>query len=103
MSNYIVPSYYFPQNFEEKQTIITSYREALKQKHCIHFNRGRSHCPFSTSCFFKHEFPDGTLADESHLLVNSDGYYQIYSPYCEDGGSFSDIPFHLLSKDKYSS
>ncbi|KAF1743226.1 hypothetical protein MXB_397, partial [Myxobolus squamalis] len=98
VSNYIIPSYYFPQNLEEKQTIISSYREALKydsyilylrQKHCIHFNRGRSHCPFSTSCFFKHgigcfyksEFPDGTLADESHLLVNSDGYYQIYSPY----------------------
>uniref|UniRef100_A0A6G3MI81 RING-type E3 ubiquitin transferase n=1 Tax=Henneguya salminicola TaxID=69463 RepID=A0A6G3MI81_HENSL len=81
ISYYIIPSFFFPQTVNEKTVIIENYKAALKQKHCVHFNHGVSVCPFSTSCFFRHEFPDGSLADKSQLVMNSEGILQIYSPY----------------------
>ena len=33
------------------------------KKHCKHFNMGKGTCPFANSCFYKHEYPDGTKAE----------------------------------------
>lgn len=36
----------------------------MAKKHCKHFDRGRGHCPFGSSCHYLHQLPDGTLATE---------------------------------------
>lgn len=34
-----------------------------RSKPCRYFNEGKGECPFAGSCFYKHAYPDGRLAE----------------------------------------
>jgi hypothetical protein len=63
----------------EKKAAIESYKSHLQTVPCRHFDEGRGTCPFGTSCFYKHAYPDGTLEQPRELKVrmatNSHGEY----------------------------
>jgi len=63
-SNFIIPSNYVVKG-QDKTKLITDYKKALSSRHCMHFKRGKASCPFGTSCFYKHEYEDGTLQDRT--------------------------------------
>ena len=44
---------------EEKQKLIQKYKEAMSNKACRYFDKGRGSCPFGGNCFYKHAYPDG--------------------------------------------
>ena len=73
-SNFVIPSEFFVKD-EKKQALIETYKSALSQKHCMHFRRGKGECPFGISCFYKHQYEDGTLQDRSmeRLRYNANG------------------------------
>jgi hypothetical protein len=37
------------------------YKSKLGSIDCRHFLQGSGNCPFGTSCFYRHAYPDGTL------------------------------------------
>ncbi|GLE09500.1 hypothetical protein PINS_up021228 [Pythium insidiosum] len=43
-----------------KQELVLRYKNNLAQIPCRHFDQGRGECPFGTSCFYAHRYPDGT-------------------------------------------
>ncbi|KAK9682995.1 hypothetical protein RND81_10G111400 [Saponaria officinalis] len=63
LSYFVIPSviWYFSQ--EEKEEIVNSYKGKLKSIDCKYFDFGNGSCPFGTSCFYKHSYPDGTLEE----------------------------------------
>lgn len=41
---------------------------------CMHFNYGEGQCPFGTSCFYRHAYPDGRLEEPSlRRIVDEEG------------------------------
>lgn len=58
---------------------VRSYKAMLGRRPCIHFNFGEGTCPFGSSCFYLHAYPDGTLAQQPALrtVTHSDGTYQV--------------------------
>eukprot|EP00124_Ichthyophonus_hoferi_P004202 Ihof_evm5s436 gene=Ihof_evmTU5s436 len=79
-SYYIVPSTTWPATLEEKEAVITGYKQSLGQKDCMHFQYGEGECPFGSSCFYRHAYRDGTLATPSlTVLGTADGTLQIQS------------------------
>lgn len=40
---------------------MAAYRARLASIDCRHFAFGEGHCPFATSCFYRHAYKDGTL------------------------------------------
>jgi len=68
LSHFIVPSYqYWIESDDEKAELIESYKQNLSNKDCRHFNFGNGECPFSVSCFYRHQYKDGTLQDRSKI------------------------------------
>jgi E3 ubiquitin-protein ligase makorin len=69
---------------EEKEAVISEYKARLAAVPCRHFDQGRGTCPFGTSCFYKHEYEDGTPEDRDALQLrmatNADGEYQAVKP-----------------------
>eukprot|EP00126_Sphaerothecum_destruens_P010195 Sdes_comp20686_c0_seq1m16219 len=72
ISHYIIPSYCFPSNQEEKDQILESYKAVCKRKPCKYFRKqplakfhlpstgtDDSQCPFGSSCWYQHLDPDG--------------------------------------------
>lgn len=40
----------------------------------MHFNYGEGQCPFGTSCFYRHAYPDGRLEEPSlRRIVDEEG------------------------------
>ncbi|CAI5743062.1 unnamed protein product [Peronospora destructor] len=77
-TSFIIPSSRMVTNLERKKVLIDMYRKNLSAIPCRHFDEGRGTCPFGTSCFYAHRFPDGTL--ESHqvrVAVDADGQYDV--------------------------
>jgi len=74
-----VTSYFFvPSRFHAKGAdrlrILEEYKTKCAQTHCMHFRRGEGDCPFGSSCFYRHELPDGSLADERpRYIASADG------------------------------
>ncbi|KUF85958.1 hypothetical protein AM588_10001044 [Phytophthora nicotianae] len=63
---------------ERKKVLIDVYRKNLSGIPCRHFDEGRGTCPFGTSCFYAHRYPDGTLASRQvRTAVDSDGQYDV--------------------------
>lgn len=62
-SDFITPSMYWVETAEEKQKLIEGYKGALKEKPCKYFKEGQGECPFYDKCFYRHAYPDGTLAE----------------------------------------
>ena len=72
-SHYTVPSSFFVKS-PEKERVIEAYKARCAVTHCAHFKRGDATCPFGTSCFYRHEFPDGTLAtNRPRYIAGADG------------------------------
>ncbi|CAH1782989.1 unnamed protein product [Owenia fusiformis] len=62
-SDFVVPSQYWVDDKKEKDQLIEGYKGALSQKGCKYFNQGKGECPFNEKCFYKHAYPDGTIAE----------------------------------------
>ena len=62
ISWFVTPSLYWVDEEDEKEKVITKYKNYLNKKPCRNFDQGRGTCPFGTSCFYKHEYENGTLA-----------------------------------------
>lgn len=62
-SDFVCPSRYWCETKEEKEKLITDYKQALSNKACKYFNQGRGECPFGNRCFYQHALADGTKAD----------------------------------------
>lgn len=58
---FVTPSEFWVSDAEEKKTIIDNYKNYLSTKSCRNFDQGRGECRFGSSCFYKHELPDGNL------------------------------------------
>jgi E3 ubiquitin-protein ligase makorin len=77
-SHWVIPSSFFPSSAEVKDRVATTYSDRLSQIHCKHFNHGDGECPFGTSCFYRHEYRDGTVQryEPPRLRLNDEGELQ---------------------------
>lgn len=66
-SGFVIPSTVWPETMEEKQAILSMYKDKLSAIRCRHFDEGT--CPFGTSCFYSHINPDGTEASKDPNLL----------------------------------
>ncbi|KAJ8301183.1 hypothetical protein KUTeg_020170 [Tegillarca granosa] len=62
-SDFVTPSQFWVDSKEEKQKLIDGYKDALRGKACKYFDEGKGECPFNEKCFYRHAYPDGTIAD----------------------------------------
>ncbi|GAX85425.1 hypothetical protein CEUSTIGMA_g12841.t1 [Chlamydomonas eustigma] len=60
-THFVVPSTIWPESQEEKDAILAGYKSKLGSIDCRHFAQGSGSCPFGTSCFYRHAYPDGTV------------------------------------------
>ncbi|KAI9291022.1 hypothetical protein K502DRAFT_159308 [Neoconidiobolus thromboides FSU 785] len=60
---FITPSLIWVADKEEKEKIIDAYKSKLKQIPCRYFDSGRGECPFGSSCFYIHQYPDGSYQE----------------------------------------
>lgn len=69
-------AHYWVEDAKEKEQLIANYREANKKIQCRYIKGSDiSGCPFGNKCFFKHELPDGTIAEgESPRSLRRCGY-----------------------------
>ncbi|CAI2167140.1 13044_t:CDS:1 [Funneliformis geosporum] len=58
-SPYIVPSPRFAKSGDQKDQIISTYKEKISRIPCKYFEETRT-CPFADACFYQHANPDGT-------------------------------------------
>lgn len=58
-SDFICPSRFWVETMEEKQKLLSDYRDALNSKECKYFKRGEGECPFGNKCFYSHTTADG--------------------------------------------
>lgn len=104
-SYYIIPSYSWITDKDKKEKISEDYKKNLKYGssqpqlthsraiHCKHFAFGEGQCPFGSSCFYEHVYPDGTRQeyeirkiktseDELRILgqVKLSDFFEAYSP-----------------------
>lgn len=56
---FVTPSSVWPATREDKDRIVAGYKAKLGQIDCRHWNFGANTCPFGTSCFYRHVYPDG--------------------------------------------
>ncbi|GLD94359.1 hypothetical protein PINS_up002970 [Pythium insidiosum] len=57
---FVIPSNRMTFTQARKQELVLRYKNNLAQIPCRHFDQGRGECPFGTSCFYAHRYPDGT-------------------------------------------
>ncbi|XP_053422880.1 probable E3 ubiquitin-protein ligase makorin-3 isoform X1 [Nycticebus coucang] len=58
-SNFVIPSFYWVEEEEEKQRLIQRYKEGMSKIPCLYFAGGWGYCPFGEYCFYKHQYHDG--------------------------------------------
>uniref|UniRef100_UPI00358FD803 probable E3 ubiquitin-protein ligase makorin-1 isoform X2 n=1 Tax=Myxine glutinosa TaxID=7769 RepID=UPI00358FD803 len=58
-SDFVIPSEYWFDSKEEKDNLISNYKDAMGNKACRYFDQGKGSCPFGSSCFYMHAYPDG--------------------------------------------
>lgn len=90
VSDFIIPSSVWVDDQAEKDSIISRYQQNMSQKVCKYMNNGvPEDCPFGNKCFYKHQLPDGTIAEgrEPHELkkrsnrrMNLREAFEIFSP-----------------------
>ncbi|XP_065316913.1 E3 ubiquitin-protein ligase makorin-1-like isoform X2 [Gordionus sp. m RMFG-2023] len=64
-SYFIMPSRIWVEEKLEKERMIEEYKKTLGDKHCKYFLKGSGKCPLNSICFYKHAYPDGTLASRA--------------------------------------
>lgn len=62
-SDYVCPSAFWVETKEEKDKLLTDYKNALGEKDCKYFKKGEGKCPFGNKCFYKHALPNGRRVD----------------------------------------
>lgn len=62
-SAFVTPSEIWVEDPGEKKKLIGGYKAALKEKPCRYFAQGTGTCPFGSSCFYKHAYPDGRIEE----------------------------------------
>ncbi|KAK4523218.1 hypothetical protein GAYE_PCTG44G1111 [Galdieria yellowstonensis] len=74
-SFFVIPSLVVPASVERKKEIIEKYKSKLTTIPCKYFNYGKGTCPFSTSCFYAHCYPDGTpfQREKPRRYLNANG------------------------------
>lgn len=48
---------------QEKAELMDGYKNKLSNINCQYFQFGEGTCRFGSSCFYRHAFKDGTLAE----------------------------------------
>ncbi|CAG8518464.1 703_t:CDS:2 [Paraglomus occultum] len=56
---FVTPSMCWISEREEKKRVVEEYKRKCSTIPCKHFNYGNGQCPFGTSCFYAHTYPDG--------------------------------------------
>lgn len=75
---FIVPCNRMISDPERKTRVCEEYIENLHTIPCRHFDQGQGTCPFGSSCFYLHQYPDGTMAQ--HVIrtaTNAEGNYDV--------------------------
>lgn len=72
-SHVVTPSAIWPATKEAKAEILSQYRDRLSTIHCRTFDRGAGECPFGSSCFYRHELPDGTVVGREGVRTATGG------------------------------
>lgn len=81
LSYFIAPCSFFPEGSEERAKVFEERRKQLSRIPCKHFDFGRGHCPFESSCFYAHIFPDGTREDGSRRKAgDAEGNIRVVQP-----------------------
>lgn len=62
-SAFVTPSEVWIDDPVEKKKLIEDYKSALREKPCKYFAQGTRTCQFGASCFYKHAYPDGRVAE----------------------------------------
>ncbi|KAK9861331.1 hypothetical protein WJX84_010899 [Apatococcus fuscideae] len=90
-SYYVIPSPVWPADQADKERIVGEYKSKLSSIDCRHWNFGENACPFGTSCFYRHVYPDGR-PQETRLRKygNSEGEVKIVRPV--NLSQFMDLP-----------
>ncbi|XP_061115243.1 makorin, ring finger protein, 4 isoform X2 [Conger conger] len=57
-SSYYIPSKYWVSDGDQKQTLITAFKEKSSKIRCNFFMR-HGCCPFKSECIYRHELPNG--------------------------------------------
>lgn len=77
-THFVIPSSRMVTDAGRKKVLVDTYRKNLAAIPCRHFNEGRGTCPFGTSCFYAHRFPDGSLDERVvRTAVDADGHYDV--------------------------
>lgn len=76
VSYFVVPSTVFVTDGDEKEALVAAYRRQTKKINCRHFAFGKGTCPFGSSCFYKHEYEDGT-GEQHTARFRQDGTGQV--------------------------
>ncbi|KAA6423818.1 MAG: E3 ubiquitin- ligase makorin-like [Trebouxia sp. A1-2] len=78
---FVTPSSIWPANQEDKDRIVAGYKAKLGSIDCRHWNFGENTCPFGTSCFYRHIYPDGPPQEAVlRKYGNSEGEVKILQP-----------------------
>ena len=57
------------------------YRAKLAGIDCRFFNFGEGTCPFTTSCFYRHAYPDGRLEEKTlRKAADEEGNIRVMQP-----------------------
>ena len=62
-AHFVTPSPVWVTDPAEKDAIVERYKLKLKSIDCKHFKFGDNTCPFGASCFYRHQYRDGTLEE----------------------------------------
>ncbi|PIC37082.1 hypothetical protein B9Z55_015844 [Caenorhabditis nigoni] len=62
-SDYVIPSLFWVEKGQEKEVLISMYKDNMKSKICKYYsnNKEAGFCKFGNKCFYKHQLPDGSI------------------------------------------
>ncbi|XP_006195965.2 probable E3 ubiquitin-protein ligase makorin-3 [Camelus ferus] len=97
VSTFVIPSEFWVEEEREKRRLIQQYTEALSDKTCRYFARGRV-CPFEETCFYRHELPEdqGEEPQEQGAEASGSGHGLFLEPPQVGEGS---MPFKSTKKE----
>lgn len=87
-TDFVVPSYHWFVDQEDKERIIKNYKTALKTKACKYFKQSAT-CPFGDDCFYSHKDKNG----KEVLNVKKTKRYKV-----DESGESSLLLTNLLSE-----
>jgi len=67
-SSFVTPSEDWIEDKEEKEKLISGYKEHLSKRPCKYFDQGKGKCPFGKNCFYLHAYPNGEKQDRSKIV-----------------------------------